>query len=105
MCTILCLQVEDEIGADTWRGLARAAGRGRLNVIYTGRKPMMRGKRKDLKAVWGVSESWSVDCEFLDKEESGAARCWQRMKEIMAMEPRRWEEECDRRLEDYMEEE
>ena len=52
------LDLDGEVGGETWRRLGREAARGRLGSVTTGREVVRRGRSEDLGAVWGSTESY-----------------------------------------------
>ena len=47
------LYMFDEVGGQTWKRLGREVTRGRLGCFATEREVVRRGRREDLRAVWG----------------------------------------------------
>ena len=76
------LMLYGEVGGQTWEGLGRAAARGRLGYVPTKREVLRRGRREELLAVWGSTETcWTVDEE--DMWRSDGEEAWGRIEEIM----------------------
>ena len=84
------LHLEGQVGGEAWRRLGREAARGRLTGVDIGREVVKRGRREDLRAVWGSVEfgwqvdglaGWVVDGEYIQKTEGGEG--WRRIEEII----------------------
>ena len=56
------LDLEGGVGRETWQGLRRAAGKGKLEQVKTTWKVLRRGEEEDVKKVWKKSQrSWTVE--------------------------------------------
>ena len=70
-----------EVGGETWRRLGREAARGWLGRVRIERVVGRRGRREDLRAVWGRTKVyWLVDGEFIQKAD-GEEEGWGRIEE------------------------
>ena len=70
-------------GGQTWQRLGREAARGRLRGVETGREEVRRGRREDLRAVWGRTEvGWWVDEEVILKN-GGEEEGWKKIEEMI----------------------
>ena len=58
------LVLEIGVGDGTWQRLARAAAKGRLEILWTGRKVVGRGRLEEVRRLWEKTEgSWVVGGE------------------------------------------
>ena len=76
------LILKEEVGGETWRRLGREVARGRLGVVHTSREVLRRGRREDLRILWGKGENdWQVDGEVIEisDEEVG----WRGVEEMI----------------------
>ena len=72
----------EEVGGQTWTGLAREVARGSLEDLHLPREVLARARREDLQAIWEKTEdSWLVDREWIgkDPEEGG----WIKIEEMI----------------------
>ena len=70
-----------EVGGETWRRLGREAARGRLGRVRIERLVGRRGRREDLRVVWGRTKvNWLVDGRVIQKAD-GEEEGWGRIEE------------------------
>ena len=86
-----------------WGSLGRAAGRGRLGTVYTGREVLGRGRREDVREVWmSTEERWVVDGRQVRREEEEEG--WQVLDELrrrqkhIAKRKKKLETEIERKI-------
>ena len=79
------LILKKEVGGETWRRLGRQVARGRIGYFQTGREVMRRGRREDLRALWGKGEeNWQVggmDGQVIQR--SGGEEGWRKVEEMI----------------------
>ena len=81
------LGLEGRVGGGTWEGLGRAAARGRLQGVRTGREVVGRGRGEELRAVWGSTEGgWLVEEgeeQVVIDRVDGVVEGWRRIRQIV----------------------
>ena len=79
--TVGYLQLFEQVGQETWQGLAIAVGRGRVcGSVTTDNQVIRRGAREDLRSVWDCTVGgWNVNYEYLSKDDGEEG--WRRIEE------------------------
>ena len=84
------LHLEGEVGGEAWRRLGRQSARGSLSGVDIGREVVKRGRREDIRAVWGSVQfdwrvdglgGWVVDGEYIEKTDGDEG--WRRIEEMI----------------------
>ena len=71
------LELEGEVGAQTWERLGREVATGRLESFHIEREVVMTGRREDLWAVWENMKGYCQYYWVVDGEE-----IWKRAGEL-----------------------
>ena len=77
------------VGEQTWERLARAAARGTVRHVSTNRKVVRRGRREDLRAVWGITKvQWNRRINRRENpwilKSDGKKKGWRRIEKIIS---------------------
>ena len=77
------------VGGQTWERLGRAAARGAVRHVSTNRKVVRRGRREDLRAVWGITKvQWNRRVNRRENpcilKSDGKKKGWRRIEKIIS---------------------